>query len=262
MRVFFLMVSLLIGLQSLNAQIYDPVSFETAVEQKNAGEYELQIKVKLEAGWHLYAQQVPEGGPIPTSFEFEPSVKYELKGEVIEPKGHEVDDPVFEMRIKYFENEVLFTQRILRKSSEAFDITAVMNYMVCNDESCLPPEGKTLQFNLKKEPKQPVKAESQIQQPVSEPLEQSSPEPKENVSDNYNDTFSSEDTISNQQSAVKASAQKDSLSRLPTSTVPQSKSANDLSQEKEPESSRDLFTIFILSFLGGFAALLTPCVFP
>ncbi|RXG11536.1 thiol:disulfide interchange protein DsbD [Leeuwenhoekiella aestuarii] len=263
MRVFLFLLSISFSLQSLNAQIYDPVSFETAVVQKKQGEYELQIKVQLEAGWHLYAQQVPEGGPIPTSFEFEASENYELNGVVKEPKGKEVDDPVFEMRIKYFEDEVLFTQKILRKTPNVFTINAVMNYMVCNDESCLPPEGKALEFLLNQEPEQPAKAAPETQQAVKETIKPSNPAPREEEFDNQADAQANLDTTSNQQAAIKETEkQNDSLDTFQTSTNIQSKSENFTSGGNQTEESRGLLTIFILSFLGGFAALLTPCVFP
>jgi len=50
-----------------NAQIHNPVTWETSVEKINDSEFNLLITAGIEAGWHLYSQNVPEGGPIPTS---------------------------------------------------------------------------------------------------------------------------------------------------------------------------------------------------
>ncbi|WP_442845104.1 protein-disulfide reductase DsbD family protein [Leeuwenhoekiella sp. H156] len=261
-RVFLFVISLIFGLQSLKAQIYDPVSFETAVEQKEAGEYELQIRVNLEEGWHLYSQDVPEGGPIATSFDFKNSQNYELKGKVKEPKGEVVDDPVFEMQIKFFETEALFTQRLMRKIPEAFTITGSMTFMVCNDESCLPPETKEFQFNISPEAKQSLKTEPKSKQPATERVEQKAPVHEKNMTGNLNEAVKVEDTTSNQQTELKKNETiTDSVSEINTAqeALPIFLS---VSQEKQTEESRGLLTIFFLSFLGGFAALLTPCVFP
>ncbi|MDN3596987.1 protein-disulfide reductase DsbD family protein [Zunongwangia endophytica] len=104
------------------AQIYDPVSFETSVEKVNENQYALIINAFIEPGWHLYSQDVPSGGPIPTSFQFSSNDNYALKGEVIEPEGHVIDDPIFEMEIKYFSDKATFKQIIERKSQGAFQI--------------------------------------------------------------------------------------------------------------------------------------------
>ena len=49
------------------AQLHDPVSWETSVKKINASEFELLISAEIEEGWHLYSQNVPDGGPIPTT---------------------------------------------------------------------------------------------------------------------------------------------------------------------------------------------------
>ena len=69
--------------------------------------YELTITAQIDKGWHMYSQKVPANGPMPTSFTFAKSKNYTAKGGVIEPTGHEVDDPVFNMRIKYFADKQL-----------------------------------------------------------------------------------------------------------------------------------------------------------
>ena len=50
-----------------NAQIHNPVKWKTAVEKINDSEYNLVSTATIEAGWKLYAQNIPPKGPIPTS---------------------------------------------------------------------------------------------------------------------------------------------------------------------------------------------------
>ena len=52
------------------AQIYDPVSWEFSYEKKDGNNYELVFTALIEKGSHIYSMDVPEGGPIPTTFTF------------------------------------------------------------------------------------------------------------------------------------------------------------------------------------------------
>lgn len=128
-----------------NAQIYDPVEWTTSVKKVAKGEYELISTATIEAGWHLYSQSVPEDGPIPTSF-FYDGEGVELVGETNEEEGHTVDDPVFEMRIKYFEDKAVFVQRVKGKKGTA--VLGEVEFMVCDDVKCLPPTFEDLEFVL------------------------------------------------------------------------------------------------------------------
>ena len=187
----------------VEAQVADPIKWTTETEKISDTEYLLIAKAALDAGWHLYAQQVPDEGPVPTSFIYDDSSgNFRIVGNTQEEEGKIIYDPVFEMEVKYFENSAIFKQKI-EVTKELGDILALVEYMVCDDTRCLPPEEEELTFNLTKE------------------------------------------TI--------AETSKGSV-RAVDSTSPEAK---DLGSE-----SRGLITIFFLSFLGGFAALLTPCVFP
>lgn len=129
-------------------QILNPVSWTTSVEQTSDAEVVLQATATIDEGWHLYAQLIPENGPIPTSFVFESSTNYLKKGNTKEESGVEVFDPVFNMQLKYFEHKASFKQRIKRKSASAFKVNAVVEFMVCNETQCLPPKEVDLIFEI------------------------------------------------------------------------------------------------------------------
>ncbi len=64
------------------AQIHNPVSWETSVKKISDSDFELVISASIEEGWHLYSQNVPEGGPIPTSIKItEDSDNFQLVGQ-------------------------------------------------------------------------------------------------------------------------------------------------------------------------------------
>jgi len=123
------------------AQILEPVKWSTEIKKISDSEYELIIKATIETNYHLYSQKVPKDGPLPTVFIFEKSNGYELIGDTIEEKGHTVFEPVFNMKIKYFDTKTTFRQRIKVKSKSDFKIIGEIEFMTCNDSSCVQGYG-------------------------------------------------------------------------------------------------------------------------
>ena len=100
----------------------------------------------------MYAQKIPDNGPIPTTISFEAVGKdVELIGETTEGEGHEAFDEVFEMDIKYFEGEAVFVQKVRLLNKETSSINGSVEFMVCNDKNCLPPTSEDIIFNLNAE---------------------------------------------------------------------------------------------------------------
>ncbi|KAB1067735.1 thiol:disulfide interchange protein [Tamlana haliotis] len=193
----------------LNSQVLDPVSWSTSVEKISDTEYNLIATANIDAGWHLYSQTVPEGGPIPTTFTFDNSEEnVTLNGNTVEAEGHTVQDPIFEMEIKYFDGEAKFIQNIT-VSKETATISGVVEFMVCDDTRCLPPTEVDLVFTLLE--KEIVDSESSTKEEV-----------------NTVENLSNEEANSN----------------------------------PVEQTDKSLWGIFFIAFFSGFAALLTPCVFP
>ncbi|MDR6763675.1 thiol:disulfide interchange protein DsbD [Flavobacterium sp. 2755] len=208
---------------SMFGQMYNPVKWTTAVEKISDKEYILKAQAIIESGWHLYGQNIEQGGPSPTVFTFKnPKNSFQLIGRTTEEKGHEMMDKMFNMNIKYFEEKAVFTQKIKCTSDESI-ITAEVEFMVCDDSNCLPPSTEELTFKL---PKTQKPAEVQAETPLIK-----------------GDAIISENKTITVKTAVKKEV---------TAIV-----------KPEPKTeSRGLISIFIIAFLSGFAALLTPCVFP
>ncbi len=223
MKKFIAILSLIIAFTlSTNAQMHDPVKWDTSVDKVSENEFDLVITANIESGWHLYSQHIPEAPirPIPTSFKFEEEKRdFELVGKTTEGEGHEEHDPVFEMVIKYFEDQAVFKQRVKILSDSKITIKGVLEFMVCDDINCLPPTDVDISFDVGGQKKE----DKSFLQTTVIPAEDGTLTPE----------------------------QKTSVNKVEKEDIIPEKSGN-----------RSLWTLFILSFFAGFAALLTPCVFP
>jgi thiol:disulfide interchange protein DsbD len=183
--VFLLTTALL-----ASSQIVEPVKWNFSQNKISDNEFELVFTATIEEGWHMYSTDLPEGGPIKTSFYFENVENAELVGEPT-PNKEVVEefDNSFQMNLRWFEEEVSFTQKV--KVTGTGTVAGYVEFMSCDDETCTPPMEAEFSFEL---------------------------------------------TGGAQQTAA--------------------------AETTDDSSNRNYWSIFFLAFLGGFAALLTPCVFP
>ncbi|EPR73918.1 Cytochrome c-type biogenesis protein DsbD, protein-disulfide reductase [Winogradskyella psychrotolerans RS-3] len=331
---------------NLFSQVFDPVKWETKVEKISDTEYNLISIATIDSGWHLYSQNVPDNGPIPTTFSYTETKDFELIGKTSEEEGETIDDPVFQMRIKFFGNKAAFSQRIKVLNKELSLIEGEVEFMVCDDEKCLPPTYIDLKFNLKdtedvKEvstgmalnltgntPKilEPVKWSTSVEKIndtelilvstatidkgwklYAQNIEEGGPIPtsfdytlkdgvelvgstnEEKGEESIDKVFDmkikyfkdkaefrqkikvSDATISSLVSEVGFMSCDDTQCTAPTyvdleydltKTVVASSDISENSEADDDESSKGLWSIFIIAFFSGFVALLTPCVFP
>ncbi|TDP02225.1 protein-disulfide reductase DsbD family protein [Flavobacterium sp. 245] len=228
----FLVSFLLLFTIMVQAQIYNPIKWKTSVQKISDTEYELQAKAIIESGWHLYSQNVADGGPIPTHFTFTKASEFKLIGDVKEEKGQTINDPVFKMQITFFEKETTFKQRVKLTGNKPFKIKAEVEFMVCNDENCLPPSYDLLEFSVSPSASAVVAVEEVVPEIT----------PNKILPDS-----TAVDEIKAEPIAVKE----------PMEAVKPA-----VLKKKNKAELDNLWTIFILSFFSGCAALLTPCVFP
>jgi len=147
MKNIFFIAFLLITINSFS-QILDPVKWSTSIKKISETEIQLIAIANIDSGWHLYSQTVPKDGPIPTIFTFESNGKFLKKGNTKEDEGITVDDPIFGMKIKFFEHKAVFKQVIKLKDKNISKVVAVVEFMVCDDSRCLPPTEVDLIFNM------------------------------------------------------------------------------------------------------------------
>jgi hypothetical protein len=122
------------------AQIETPVKWSYTAKKLNATEAVVFVKATIDEGWHIYSQNVKPGGPVATTFTFAPSKAYTLVGKTAEPKAITQYESAFKMNVSYFENSVIFQQRVKLKSAGATTVNGKVEFMTCNDRKCLPPD--------------------------------------------------------------------------------------------------------------------------
>jgi len=227
-RIIFLATFLFTIVAS--AQIFEPVKWEFESQKISDNEYELIFTAIIDEHWAVYSQFLDDGGPIPTEFTFEENETFILMDGVIESDENKVTkhDSVFDMIVSKFYNKAVFKQKI-KGNGDNVIIKGSLVFMTCDDERCLAPIDVSFEFNL-----------SSTGASIG----------KETIIDNVE--INDEDTNS-------------ILYGLSPSDITKS----DLNCENEyisvvgdVKGEKSLWNIFVLGFLGGLLALLTPCVFP
>lgn len=148
MKKFLLLITFTCGAYLAQAQILNPVKWSYAAKKTGKNEAVVFLKATIDKGWHIYSQHVKEGGPVPTSFTFSPAKAYAKSGETAEPKPQSKYESVFKMQVSYFENSVIFQQKV-KLTGEQATVKGKLEYMVCNDRQCLPPEEKEFSIAVK-----------------------------------------------------------------------------------------------------------------
>jgi len=145
MKKFGVLIAFAFFSLTVSAQIKTPVKWAYAAKKLNDNEAILLIKATIEKGWHIYSQNIKPGGPIPTSLTLAKSTDYSPVGTTSEPKGISHFEKVFDMDVVYFENEVVFQQKV-KLNKATTNVKGTIEFMVCNDKECLPPD--EVNFNI------------------------------------------------------------------------------------------------------------------
>ena len=217
----------------ISAQVKDPVKFQLKINELKNNEYEAVLTANLEKNWHIYSKDIPEDSGIPTEMRVS-GKNIELIGKVTEAgKKEDEFSEAFGVRIVYYSNSVAFKQKFkLKNPARPSNVIAEITYQTCDDRVCLAPN--TLEFEQNIASKNSESTEIPSQKAIKEESTA--------VSKSTNETKSIENSIK-----VESLDAKNPLT--------------DCGFSAQEESSDD-FWIFILGFIGGLLALLTPCVFP
>jgi len=216
------------------AQIQDPVQFKTELKAISDTELQIVFSGKIDAGWHVYSTDLPEGGPISATFNTDKMEGLELVGKLM-PQGAEIEnfDKVFEMKLRYFEKVVTFVQK-LKVTAPNYQIEGYLEYGACNDENCLPPTEVSFKFSGKGATGTATTAAAQPAETVAE----TTPAP----------------------TATPASVTAPAGS-TPAYWTPVVQELNAFG-ETTSQQDRSWIYIFFAGFIGGLLALFTPCVWP
>ena len=260
-NTLFILFTLLFSLTAMAQQ--NPVHFSVQQKQVSPTEVEVIFTAKIDQGWHVYSTNLPADGPTSASLHVDKAEGVTPVGKLT-TRGKELNvyDKTFEMKLRYFENSVGFVQRY-KITAKTYSIKGYLEYGACNDEMCLPPT--QVEFNFK--------GNGPASAPAATPTAANAETEKT--------TTAATDVAADGLSALTAmtadTAKKADV--LPADTAGPLKQENaqvnadvnlwqpvikELSAFNSTKDSTNssLWSIFFMGILGGFIALLTPCVWP
>ena len=260
-----LISSIMLALIALaaQAQILTPVKWKIKLDDKGgAPEKEIVFTATADKGWHLYDMNLPEGGPVSTSFTFETLNGAELIGQPVPSvKPTTVYDEQFAMNLRWYPGTVSFTQKLKVTDPAKFKAEGEVEFMACNDETCLPPDQIPFSFDKKSIHVDPALAANSSTTEVDKE-DATAIQPDTQVVAEEASELNTPDPAAKETPATTSPKASDSLTDSPnlwSPVIDQLKSFGD-STVSAADTSR-LF-IFFAGFLGGLIALLTPCVWP
>jgi Disulphide bond corrector protein DsbC len=149
MKKIILAALVLIFAIGAKAQIENPVKWAYTAKKISADTYELHFTATIGPKWHLYSQDIPEGGAVPTSITLDKNPLVKADGKVTEiGKLEKVFDKNFNMNLKFYQSKVDFVQKVKVKASISTIAKGKITYMVCNDQKCLPPKDVTFAIKI------------------------------------------------------------------------------------------------------------------
>jgi thiol:disulfide interchange protein DsbD len=191
---------------------------------KTNEKFKAAVKAEIEDGWHLYALDQPEGGPVATTVKIPEGAPFKIEGKITSPAPVTKSDSNFivddkPLETKFFEKTAQFNLPLQAASdAKADDLAANVRFQVCTDSVCLPPKTVKVTFSGFEDVKRSVvNSQSQV------------------VSENPTNPATNNEprTTNNEQSTTD--------NRQPTT---------------------DLWSFLWLAVSLGALSLLTPCVFP
>lgn len=260
-NTLFILFTLLFSLTAMAQQ--NPVHFSVQQKQVSPTEVEVVFTAKIDQGWHVYSTNLPADGPTSASLHVDKAEGVTPVGKLT-TRGKELNvyDKTFEMKLRYFENSVGFVQRY-KITAKTYTIKGYLEYGACNDEMCLPPT--QVEFNFKGNG--PASAPAATPTAANAETEKTTTAATDVAADGLSaltamtaDTAKKSDVLP----ADTAGALKQENAQVNADVnlwQPVIKELSAFNSTKDSTNS-SLWSIFFMGVLGGFIALLTPCVWP
>ena len=260
-NTLFILFTLLFSLTAMAQQ--NPVHFSVQQKQVSPTEVEVIFTAKIDQGWHVYSTNLPADGPTSASLHVDKAEGVTPVGKLT-TRGKELNvyDKTFEMKLRYFENSVGFVQRY-KITAKTYSIKGYLEYGACNDEMCLPPT--QVEFNFKGNG--PASAPAATPTAANAETEKTTTAATDVAADGLSaltamtaDTAKKSDVLP----ADTAGALKQENAQVNADInlwQPVIKELSAFNSTKDSTNS-SLWSIFFMGVLGGFIALLTPCVWP
>lgn len=260
-----LISSIMLALIALvaQAQILTPVKWKIKLDDKGgAPEKEIVFTATADKGWHLYDMNLPEGGPVSTSFTFETLNGAELIGQPVPSvKPTTVYDEQFAMNLRWYPGTVSFTQKLKVTDPAKFKAEGEVEFMACNDETCLPPDQIPFSFDKKSIHVDPALAANSSTTEVDKE-DATAIQPDTQVVAEEASELNTPDPAAKETPATTSPKASDSLTDSPNLWSPVIDQLKSFGDATVSAADTSWLFIFFAGFLGGLIALLTPCVWP
>ena len=260
-----LISSIMLALIALvaQAQILTPVKWKIKLDDKGgAPEKEIVFTATADKGWHLYDMNLPEGGPVSTSFTFETLNGAELIGQPVPSvKPTTVYDEQFAMNLRWYPGTVSFTQKLKVTDPAKFKVEGEVEFMACNDETCLPPDQIPFSFDKKSIHVDPALAANSSTTEVDKE-DATAIQPDTQVVAEEASELNTPDPAAKKTPATTSPKASDSLTDSPNLWSPVIDQLKSFGDSTVSAADTSWLFIFFAGFLGGLIALLTPCVWP
>lgn len=218
------------------------ITFTPSIKQTAPDEVTISFSGTIASGWHVYSP-TENNGPTPATFNVDKIQGAKLVGglKANKPATKKYED-MFEAEVSYYEHSVTFSQK-LKLTDKTYSIEGFFEFGACNDESCMPPTAVDFKYSGKG-----VETVEKADAKALEEKEETGEAPAE---------LAATDSLKSDSTTVSA-AENSPLEGLWTPVIDELNSFG----SGETDSENSLWKIFILGILGGFIALLTPCVWP
>lgn len=260
-----LISSIMLALIALvaQAQILTPVKWKIKLDDKGgAREKEIVFTATADKGWHLYDMNLPEGGPVSTSFTFETLNGAELIGQPVPSvKPTTVYDEQFAMNLRWYPGTVSFIQKLKVTDPAKFKVEGEVEFMACNDETCLPPDQIPFSFDKKSIHVDPALAANSSTTEVDKE-DATTVQPDTQVVAEDASELNTPDPTAKETPATTSPKASDSLTDSPNLWSPVIDQLKAFGDSTVSAADTSWLFIFFAGFLGGLIALLTPCVWP
>lgn len=260
-----LISSIMLALIALvaQAQILTPVKWKIKLDDKGgAPEKEIVFTATADKGWHLYDMNLPEGGPVSTSFTFGTLNGAELIGQPVPSvKPTTVYDEQFAMNLRWYPGTVSFTQKLKVTDPAKFKAEGEVEFMACNDETCLPPDQIPFSFDKKSIHVDPALAANSSTTEVDKE-DATAIQPDTQVVAEEASELNTPDPAAKETPATTSPKASDSLTDSPNLWSPVIDQLKSFGDATVSAADTSWLFIFFAGFLGGLIALLTPCVWP
>ncbi len=260
-RVLFTLLLLLYSISG-STQIFEPVKWSFLDYHKEGNEYTLEFIANIDEGWAVYSQYLEsEDGPIATSSTYEEGAHFELVGKGEENPKNRVEgyDDLFSMNVVKYKKSMVISQRV-RILDFSKPIAGYLTFMTCNDVRCLPPTDIDFSFQLEEVASKAAPNETSGSEAIEE--EDKEDTVNEVKAEGTTEVATTAEVITNDDRETGEALVSEENQLYGIRQVSAAAENCDGESSLSSDSGKSYASIFILGILGGFLALLTPCVFP